>query len=188
MIRAPSTHRAYALIEMVLAIGSIAIVLGLCAGLLHVLLRLDRTGRAHLVETATIGRLARQFRQDVHAARQARIDGGPDGAANLDLKLAGDRRIVYEARERALLRTEQQGTTVQRRESYTLPFCRAGRFRVRAGDGKVWVSLELVRAIASAGETSPESLRHDLQIEALTDRDEGRLKAPETQTRTEVMP
>ena len=171
---------------MVLAIGAVAIVLGLCGGLLHVLLRLDRTGRAHLVETATIGRLARQFRKDVHAAREPRAGGDAGAAANLDLALSGDRRIVYEARERALVRTEHHGATVERRETYTLPFCRDSRFLVRGTDGQVWVSLELRRAIAKENETGPRSLRHDLQIEALAGKDEGRLPLRETQTTKEA--
>jgi type II secretory pathway component PulJ len=188
MTRPQSTRRAYALIEMVLVIGTIAIVLGLCAGLLHVLLRLDRTGRAHLVETATIGRLARQFRADVHAASEASNRGKNAATANLDLELAGERRIVYEAGDRALVRTEQQGATVERRERYTLPFCRAGRFRLRTTDDKVWVILELRRSPGGESESGPRSLRHDLQIEALAGRDQGRLLVPELQTRKEALP
>src|SRR5262249_7667548 len=79
-------RRGYSLVEIVLAMGAVAIVLGLCAGLLHVLLRLDRTGRTHLVESATIGRLARQFREDVHASRRAVASAAGDApAAMLEL-------------------------------------------------------------------------------------------------------
>ena len=59
-----SLPAGFTLIETVLVVGAISVILGLCGGLLHVMLRLDRAGRAHLVETATVGRLARQFRQD----------------------------------------------------------------------------------------------------------------------------
>jgi hypothetical protein len=182
MITPRSTHRGYALIEMVLAIGAVAIVLGLCGGLLHVLLRLDRTGRAHLVETATIGRLARQFRNDVHAAREAKAGGDGGAAANLDLALPEDRKIVYEAHDRALVRTEHHGVIVARRETYTLPFCRDGRFLVRPTNGQVWVSLELRRRTANENETSPRSLRHDLQIEALAGKDQSHLSLRVTAT------
>jgi hypothetical protein len=183
------TRRAYALIEVVLAISSIAIVLGLCTGLLHVLLRLDRTARDHLVETATIDRLARQFRQDVHAAREARAGADEAGrAANLDLTLAPDHTIVYDARERLLARTEHHGATVARRETYALPFCREGRFLVRNTDGQVWVSLALRRGTAGPNDVSPRDLRHDLQFEALAGRSHSRAPMKTTHTSTERQP
>ena len=48
--------------------GAISVVLIVSAGLIHVLLRLDRAGRAHVAEAANLGRLAREFRRDVRAA------------------------------------------------------------------------------------------------------------------------
>jgi hypothetical protein len=175
------TRGGYTLIEMVLAIGAVAIVLGLCGGLLHVLLRLDRSGRDHLVETATIGRVARQFRQDVHAAREAKVSGEAAAAAGLELALTEDRTIVYTMRDRALVRTEKRGDIAGRRESYALPFCRGGRFGVRNADSQVWVSLELLRGTGK--DTGPMSLRHDLPIEALAARDHRWLTLRDPRTR-----
>ncbi len=183
MIALRSTRRGYALIEMVLAIGAVGIVLGMCGGLLHVLLRLDRAGRDHLVETATIGRLARQFRSDVHASTEARAGGDAGAAANLDLKLPEDRKIVYEAREREVVRTVHHGATVEKREAYRLPFSRNGRFLVRNTDSQVWVSLELRRGTAKESETGPGSLRHDLQIEAVAGKDRDRFALAEKPTK-----
>jgi hypothetical protein len=162
MIASRRARRGYALVEIVLAIGTVAIVLGLCAGLLHVLLKLDRTGRSHVAETATIGRLARQFRQDVHAAATAKP--GPRGE-NLELRLPDDHTIVYETHERALTRVDQEGATPRRRETYSLPSCPASGFEVSERDGKVWVRARLRRGL------------HDLAIEAVAGRDRDRDRA-----------
>jgi type II secretory pathway component PulJ len=170
MRRTRSSRRGFTIVEVLLVVGAVSLVLGLCAGLLHVLLRLDRTGRAHLVETTTVGRLARQFRQDVHAATRAKPVAGADGPlSNLELAFPEDRIVAYEAREHALVRTQNHGAEVERRETYTLPFRREPRFLVRDDEGKVWVSLRLPRGAES--DTGPKSLRHDLQIEALAGRD-----------------
>jgi type II secretory pathway component PulJ len=162
----------YALIEVVLAIGTVAIVAGLCAGMLHVLLRLDRTSRSYLVETATIGRLARQFRQDVHAARDARSHGAGDGpAAQLELVLPEDRTITYEMHAGSLQRREQHGNAAGRHEAYRLPFCREGFFAVQARDGQVWVQLRLRRGPEKEVATGANRPRQDLAIDARASRD-----------------
>jgi hypothetical protein len=162
----------YALIEMVLAIGAVAIVVGLCAGMLHVLLRLDRAARSHVVETATIGRLARQLRHDVHAAREARTERAGNGpVTRLELVLPGDRTITYEMHERALLRREHQGNTVEWHETYTLPFCHEGAFVVQAQDGQDWVRLRLRRGPENEIAAGARSPRQDLAIDALAGRD-----------------
>jgi type II secretory pathway component PulJ len=165
-------RHGYALVEMVLAIGAVAIVIGLCAGMLHVLLRLDRTARSHLVETTTIGRLARQFRQDVHAAHDAnRGATGNGAAAKLELVLSGDRSIIYEMRDGSLLRREHHGNTAGRLETYRLPFCREGVFTMHTQDGKVWVQLRLRRGPESGVASGASGPRQDLAIDARVGRD-----------------
>jgi hypothetical protein len=175
--RAP---RGVSITEIVFVIASLSILLGLCAGLLHAVLRLDRSGRSHLVETATIGRLARQFRQDVHAASRAKPVGGEaaDGPApGLELTLPEDRTVAYEASATALVRTQRKGPAVERREAYSIPFCRDPRFLVRGSDGAVWTSLELPRStVPGAG---PGDFRHHLQVDALTSRDRRRWQLEE---------
>jgi hypothetical protein len=157
---------------MVLAIGAIAIVIGLCAAMLHVLLRLDRTARSHLVETTTIGRLARQFRQDVHAARDANRGAAGNGpAAKLELVFSGDRSVTYEMRDGSLLRREHHGNTAGRLEAYGLPFCREALFVMQAQDSEVWVQLRLRRGPESRIASGASGPRQDLAIDARVGRD-----------------
>jgi prepilin-type N-terminal cleavage/methylation domain-containing protein len=164
--------RGFTLVEVLLAMGALTIVLGLCAGLLHVLLRLDRTGRDYVTETASVGRLARQFRTDVHAASESRaLDPDQTQPARLKLTLPDDRTIVYEARPRIFRRTERRRGAVERQETYSLPFCRAGQFVVKRDQGRLWVQLRLCRGAEPAGRGGAGILRHDLQIDALAGKD-----------------
>src|SRR5689334_610049 len=95
-----TSRRGFSMIEVVLVLGGVSIILGLCAGLLHVMLRLERAGRLHLAETVTVGRLAHQFRQDVHAALRARPAVQDESlAAKLELVLPAARQVDYEAAE-----------------------------------------------------------------------------------------
>jgi hypothetical protein len=181
-------RRGTSLIEIVLVMAALTLVLGLCTGLIHVVLRLDRTGRSYVVETTTIGRLSRQFRGDVHAARRARPVGGEAKGAlapGLELTLPGDRErtILYQARDRSLVRTQQHDDVIERRETYTLPFCPAPRFAVETQTpaGQTWASLRLPRSTQPA--PGPKSLYHELAIEALVGRDQ-RFAAPEDQETT----
>jgi hypothetical protein len=154
------------MIEVILVISSVSMVLGLCAGLLHVLLRLDRAGRAAAVEAATVGRLSRQFRRDVHAAVAARAEA-EGGVAALNLDLPEGRSVVYRSRTHALERTERRGEAVDRRETYQIPTCRDPRFDVREEDGRTWVGVRLMRG----DEGRPGALRPDLAIVADAGRD-----------------
>jgi hypothetical protein len=93
--------------------------------------------------------------------------------SKLELTLDEGRVVAYQAGEHELVRTRQEGTQVDRRETYSLPFCMGPRFDVREVDDRVWVSLRLPRG----AEPGPRSLSHDLRIEALVGRDH-RLSRP----------
>jgi prepilin-type N-terminal cleavage/methylation domain-containing protein len=133
-------RRGFTLVELLVVIGGVAVTLGMCVALLHSLLRLDRAARLHLAETTAVGRLGRQFRQDVHAASRAKED-----ASRLELALsAPDERIVeYEVRPGALLRVERKGDQVVRRESYRVHHGGTPRFATERDQEDLWVSLVL---------------------------------------------
>jgi hypothetical protein len=169
--RARHFRRGITIIELILIMSALTMVLGLCAGLIHAVLRLDRTGRSYVVETTTIGRLSRQFRGDVHAATRARpIGDGGAFAPGLELALPGDRTILYQSRDRSLVRTQQHGEILERREIYTLPYCPVPRFAVETPPGQTWASLRLPRN--TRPDAGPNSLYHELAIDALVGRDQ----------------
>jgi prepilin-type N-terminal cleavage/methylation domain-containing protein len=159
-------RRGFTLIEVVLVVGAVAIVTGLCAGLLRALLRLDRVAKTHALETAAVARLARQFRLDVHAGTAQPAGTPAEPATKLELALPGDRSILYEARAGGVVRSQRHGAEIERRESYGLPYCRDPGFLVRDENGQVWASLQLTQTHDQRG-TPGQGLR----IEALAGRD-----------------
>jgi hypothetical protein len=165
MSRSRKMRTGFSLIEMVMVIGAVSLLLGLCAGLLHVMLKVDRIGRSHLVEATTVGRLARQFRRDVHAGKLAAWIGNGE---TLELNRPDGRTVYYAVGRDSLSRIVVHGRKpVEQRESYRLSFSEPPHFVVRTEGDRAWVTLRLPRA----NEASPASLRHDIQIEALEGRD-----------------
>ena len=108
--------RGYALVEMLVVMTMLAALLGLCGGMLHLLTRLDRAGRVVNDEASDLFRLARDFREDVHAAR----DPGPPAASTerFGFALGDGRSVEYAARPGDILRTVKQGDRVVARELY----------------------------------------------------------------------
>jgi len=101
-------RRGYSLIETVVVVGAVTIVLSLCGLVLHGMLRLDRSGRKEFDDTGTITRLARQFREDIHAGRSAEIIRETD--TQKGLKVVGENRIIiYTIDGTHLHRVEQNG-------------------------------------------------------------------------------
>jgi type II secretory pathway component PulJ len=158
----------FTLVELLLVVGAITILLGLCAGLIHSLLRLDRIGRAHLGELAALGRVARQFRQDVRAAiRVEPAPGAAESAARLVLTQPAGRVVEYQARGAVLVRAEREGGQARRQEEFGLRSRGGARFLAREGDPGVFVTLVFARTAARTN----EPLAAELRVEALLGKD-----------------
>jgi len=67
----------YAIIELLIVMTSLVVIFGLCVALIHALLKLDRSSRAHLAEASTRDRFVRQFRSDARA--RSRLQTKPGG-------------------------------------------------------------------------------------------------------------
>jgi hypothetical protein len=122
-------RRGYSLVEIVLVIGGVTIVLGMCGVLTHALLRLDKGGRAWLADASTDARLARQFRKDARSAT-ASAPAGDDG---ISLTSPGPREVVYTYGAGRLTRTESSAGEVRSRESYVVGRKGGARFQVEDG-------------------------------------------------------
>lgn len=117
--RVHARRRGATLIELVLVIGGVTAVLLLCAGLLHALLSLDRSGRGALNDTATVARLARRFRQDARAATAAK-PSPKEGSPGLEFTKGDGPAIAYRVEGKRLFREEVSGKTVKSREGYAV--------------------------------------------------------------------
>ena len=134
-------RRGAFLIEMLVTITVLTVLLGLGAGLLHILLRLDQKGREALDVAADQARFVATFRADVHAAT---TDPAPVVAADhLTLTDSQAGRIEYTIRPRDLLREVHQGDKPRQREVYRLAQRTQARFGTTREAGRPWVTLQL---------------------------------------------
>ena len=131
------------LIEMLATITVLTIFLGLAAGLIRLLLRLDQSGRDALAVASDLGRLAPTWRDDIH---RAPITPAPAIAADR-MTCAGpdDTRIAYTIRPRDLLREVARGDKVVRRETYRLPPHASARFEASTEAGRPFAAVVIHR-------------------------------------------
>jgi hypothetical protein len=170
-------RRAFTLIEMVLVLGALAAMLGLCAGMIHLLLKLDRAQRAHLAETTTLGRLAPRFRQDVRAATSQASMRDESG---LVLSRPGGPNVEYRARPGALVRTRRDGDRATSRDTYALPRFDTPQFQVEGSPGAAFVALVLRRK-EGPSVRGPSPSPRAWRVEALLGKDQ-RFASPRGQT------
>ena len=129
------SRRGFTLLEALIAVTGIALMLGLCAVTLQLLMRLNGTSQARLGAAMTLERLARQLREDVHACETAVVAPAnePEGKpASLRLSLEPKHLIDYQVNETSVRRLESRDGKPVRRESYDLIRGRTSRLELRA--------------------------------------------------------
>ncbi len=114
--RNPAPRRGVTLIEMLVVMTGLSVILGLCAMTIQLLLRVSSDAQSRRSHSAALGRLAEQFREDVHSCDEAQL--GP--AAGLRLTRGRQVAITYEARGGWVDRVESSEGGVSRREAYGL--------------------------------------------------------------------
>jgi hypothetical protein len=145
-----------------LTVGSV--LLGIAVSIVALLLRVERSGREHLYHDAVTARLARQFRDDVHAAtRLAPAVAGEKGLWRL--VLAPDRTVTYRALPQAVEREEAVAGKPVQRESYALPPGRSAHLVAPADTQPPLMTL----IVASSPTPGPEN--HDIRIDAVVGKD-----------------
>ena len=157
-------RRALTLIEMIVTISVAATLTGIALCLLVVMLRAERSGRAHVAEAESLDRLADQFRQDVHAAVGEAVVSGKD-LHQWRLDLTGNRTVQYTIADNDISRNERAGSKDVRRESYKLPGGSTVAVAVDRATNPPLVSLTI--------ELKDASLRsaHPYRVEAVLGRD-----------------
>lgn len=112
------SRQGFTLIEIIASMAVGAIALGLCAGLIHSLLKLERSGRDQSSAATALMRLERDFRTVVHAATAGEIlepEGEGAGPARLRLSLPDDVVIDFETIQGGITRLRRsQGDRLQR--------------------------------------------------------------------------
>lgn len=166
MTHSARNRRGLSLIEMLVVITASAIVIGMVAGMIQMLIRAERAAQDHLVRTATADQLARSFRQHVRAAVQADSEQR-DGTATLQLKVGENAEVEFRSRKDAVIRIDREAGQVRRQEKYSLPARSVARFETHDDAGTTTVSLVVIHQ-PSATEQAPT---RELRVEATLGRD-----------------
>jgi len=153
-------RRGISLIEMIAVMGVGAVMMGVAVTLLYGLLRAEGSGREHVRQSSVLGRLADQFRRDVHAAKA--VAAAADGEGR-QFELAPGRTVTYRFQPGTLTRTEQVDAAPQRQESYALPPGTTATIRIPANTQPAIVSL----MITPAAEASAQPAGRAIQIDAV---------------------
>lgn len=117
-------RRGASLIELMVVIVLASSVMLLTATLLHRLFRAENLATRSAVTDANIGRLARQFRNDVHQATSVKRLDDADKKPGLELKVDSNQTISYTAGDHRVDREVIGPEGVASRETYRLPDCR----------------------------------------------------------------
>jgi hypothetical protein len=168
--------RGITIIETLVLMTGLAAILGLCALMLQLLMKLDGDSRTRLDDATQIARLSRQFRQDVHQAHAARLlDASGGKASGLRIEPAPDRSVEYRAQgDGKIVRVESKQGSQVRRESYEIH--RAGPIRVAlAKDGGLEFATLTLSRQASRNRTDPPRA---LEILALVGKNRDRTGVP----------
>ncbi len=138
-------------------------LLGLCAVTIQVLLRVDADAQARRSASASLGRLADQFREDVHAC------DGVELRPAAGLRLSRDRgvAITYQAREGRVERVETIAGQANRYESYDLGRSASAVFERRDDGPRRFLALVVSRT-SRAGRPDPP---RPIEVLALVGKD-----------------
>jgi Tfp pilus assembly protein FimT len=159
------------LIEMLVVIAAMSVVLGFVAQTLHALMRAERAGTQSLAESLNRSRLARQFRQDVHAARQAeRMAAEEDQPEQLRLTRPDQQTILWSVANEGFVRSTRHDETIRSQEHYRTGG--RGRFELSDDGSRIALVIDPPPALSEAA-TPPRvpANRRPLRIEAATGRD-----------------
>jgi prepilin-type N-terminal cleavage/methylation domain-containing protein len=157
---------AFTLIELLVAIVLGSAVLGLLSATMSRVLTGSRAAQDHLQGANSLGRLAEQFRDDVHAAASAGSDALGNEPARLILEQGDGISVAYAIDPDGLARIETASGAVRRRELFALSGMKVlGWTNDSASTRRV--SLEVARL---AGEHD-EVVKTRLSIEALLGAD-----------------
>lgn len=138
-----ASQRAFTLVEVLMATTVTSVLMLTAMTFFAMLWRAEQHGRQNLADAHTLARLARQFRDDIHAANSV-SDPQDNASAPLELHLPERMTVDYAISPGGLLRTERLGADVRRREDYRLPESRQVRWNVTGEGSLTLVGLSLL--------------------------------------------
>jgi hypothetical protein len=156
-----SVRRGITIIEVLIVVTGVAMLLGLCAVSIQVLMKLNGDVQGRYGAAVALERLARQLRDDAHASETAAItiDEKKVGkAAGLRLAFEPDHVVVYELDNGGVVRTESRAGKAVRHEKYALARGTGARFELRDEGSRRLVALITTRPVGKSQAEPPRPL------------------------------
>ena len=166
------------LIEVLVAVSISGVVLTTGIGLIHMILRVERTTQQSVSLGTAGSRLSRVFRQDLHRATLCRISSSEDGTSSrLELQLPHERAVTYEATGHRLTRAANAGGKPEHHDQFVFPIgCRIDLQASHSPDRTavlIWQAENRMRGAAMPNRTDSQSPRDLLlRIQATLARDQ----------------
>jgi len=117
-------RRGITIVETIVSMSISAVIVGVAVGAIHQLFLAESRSRDHVARLVSVGRLADQFRRDVHASvGLADQNEMADNLSCEELHLATHegQTIVYRVDATSVERIGLLGEDIQQLETYTLP-------------------------------------------------------------------
>lgn len=168
MKRTSVKRRGTMLVEVMTCMVIGMILIGVITTIFVRVVVMDPAAREHLATTTTLGRLAEQFRRDVHAALDATPMAANPLVPQLSLQGPGDLRIEYEPAADGLRRTRLDGDHVIQREHFVLGDMRVTGWEVQKSNRDVSM---IVGRISQRDVDDAATLRYQFPITAKLARD-----------------
>jgi hypothetical protein len=155
-------RRGITLIEVLVLVTGVAVMLGLCAVTIQLLLRLHADSQARVSSTMVFERLARQLRDDAHASESARLGASGAKAAearpSLTLSVKSAHSISYIVGDHVVARDETEGGKRTRHESYSLERGQVAGFELIDESGHRMVALRVMHEPGKSRAEPPKPL------------------------------
>jgi hypothetical protein len=163
IVRNGAARRGVFLIELLVVISGLAVLMGLCAITIQLLMRVSSEAQAQRSNASALGRLAEQFREDVHGCDEAQ----PRPSAGLRLTRGPRVVIDYQARDGRVDRVESVAGQASRHESFALGRHASAAFERRDDGPRRFLAL-VVSHNTRSGRPDPA---HPMEILALVGKD-----------------
>lgn len=158
--------RGLTLVELMAALATLTMVLGVCASLVAMLLKFAASGRDHARDEAAVARFARLFREDVRGADDVYLEPTSGPATRLELSTGGEYIVAYVGTRTGVVRTEGTRSEMLKSESIHLPTKTVLRFERQSIAGGEVISAVLTRKARSPGGAKPHDFRIDASFNA----------------------
>lgn len=166
-----SVRQGFTLIELMVTMILVTAMTGVAVKLLATLMRSERNGVEHVTRLATVSRLSRQFRADVHAATELQLSADDPAQPLLRMTCEDQRQIQYAVQPQGLLRTEQRpGQPMITKDLLRLKNTRFKIVESAAPPRLLTLTIETPDVFATDPQ-QPVGKSRELHIEAIVGRD-----------------